>query len=403
MDVARFLLFFIGISVGVVLTQLINTRCGDGNVCFCSEQTEIISCVDSNLYRVPSFSGYVKKWVKRLNLRFNHIMDLSRLLQSDFPKLQYVDIRDNPPYLCNEIHHLLVASGLIIESHCVDETTMIIRRTTKKLTSPSNPSTSTTMKQRTKSTTNFPVTVGEEAITTEETTNIDIDISGKVQCDMTVTVSVTAICSTIITSICGLLVTLLCRKLRKGENICLPNNKFDQPRPKNSKPRITLFHDLSDRPSTSKGPIYTGPKKNVVMNSINNESYTIESATDSEEENGYEAPIPPRQASKASVRPAESTYETVKSTSVSIPMKTLPIKSTKKSPTASTLPPPPPPRRPSNPSPSAEVRPATNRGKGRGKGRGVTSISGKVNLTGPPSSNTRSKQLSKNTHYSTHM
>ena len=382
----KVVIFVLGVLLGVVLSQYSSSRCGDG-MCWCSESTKIISCVDSSLGRIPSFGSHIRKWVKRLNLRFNFIIDLSRLLHSEFPKLQIVDVRNNPPYLCNEIHHVLVAKGLIIESDCPGETTMVIRTvrtspvssTTPRGLPPKPTETPTTRspitpRASTKGHIDWTIQMEETTAENEDfegTTEVmkKLDVTGKITCDMSFQVSIAAVASSIVTSILSFFVHYFCKRCRRSTDNVNISNKFSQPRPRGSTPRIQLFQDLS-QPSSSSSPIYTGKQ-----NFVNNDNYEIDSATDSDREGHYEAPI------------------NIAKRTPSAP------------PSPPSCPPPPPPPQPK----ASSVGGASAKVKGRGKGRGISTVSSPVN--DPPANNTRSRQLKtgrpnaiyKNTVYTSHM
>ena len=280
---SKCVILLLGIAIGFAIAQLRNEKCGDGRICWCSQSTQIISCVDSRLMNVPSFSSRIRNWVRRLNLRFNHIIDLNALLRQDFPKLIYVDVRDNQEYLCNEVHDMLIARGTIIESHCSHETTMIIhsihpKSTTLKLTS--KPMQFTTPKPE------------NDLKQDEKKESIGVDVSGRVECDMTFALSFTAVGTSIATSIIGFIVNHLCKKYRK-KTIKINKKltaRFNEPRPSVSRP-LELFKDLSDQ----KNKIYKGP---LSPESFINSSYSSNPDIEAEEQI-YEIPIPTRSAPSA--------------------------------------------------------------------------------------------------------
>ena len=400
------LVLLLGLALGFSLAQIRNEKCGDGRICICSETTRIISCVDSNLFNLPSFSTRIRSWVKRINLRFNFIVDLSRLLHQDFPKLEYVDVRNNEHYACNEIHHMLVSKGLVIDSHCPEEETTIIIRTTplpirSKSTQKPTPRPTTKATTRGIQMTTFDAGQGSgestelyEEDTTDQTTsqtNIDvsgnIDVTGRVQCDMSFTVSITAISSSFVTSIIGVVIHYLCKRLRnKSENFNRQRRQrsFDEPRPSVSNP-VHLFDDLSQR----RGPIYTGT---LTPQSFANANYSMNS--DSEEQ-VYEIPIPPG-APEQPVRPSAplAPPPPPPSNRGKAPL------SGRVQPTKSSAKKQPPPRPSSAPGSLSSAR-------GKGRGRGVRSIPKTVPSVSitiddkPPARNTRSQ--TKNTTFTTHM
>ena len=354
------------VLIGLVSSQM-SSKCGDGNACFCSQSTNIITCVDSDLVKVPSFSNYVRQWVKRLNLRFNYIVDLGKVLNQEFPKLEIIDVRNNDAYICGDIHELILKKGIIVESNCNEKT-----ETVEVVTPPIS---------------TLPEKEPEEELTTESTTinvTTTIDVTGKIgcECNFKFAISLSAVISTIITSIIGFLARLIYKKFRHRFNLPNIDTNFDAERPPNSRPRIQLFTDLSQHPSTSTGrrSIYIGPPRPDLT--IQNPSYKIDT---SDEDSTYEVPIPqkPRRKSSASSIPPTS-------------------------------PPPPPPSssikhktnisRPGNSPPTAPLpdRPgsvSTSSPRGRARGRGKCSVS--KNVDDSPAKNTRSQ--SKQTIYTSHM
>ena len=412
MEVNRFVVLLIGISI--------NIKCSDGK-CWCSESTKIASCIDSGLSRVPSFSNYVRRWVKVLNLRFNSLIDLSRLLSSEYPKLTYVDVRDNPNYLCNDVHRLLVGKGLIIESHCPDETTVSMPRITRMLTSttesPSPPKTD----ERRETTAAIDYEMTTESEEEDGTIQGRLNVTGKLQCEcecyVSLTVSITAMVTTVILSVAGFAFKILWKKYCKSRNI---DSRFGKPAPKSYKPRVRLFDDISrSKPSVSK-PIYTGPLRPCDI-------FSVETSTDEEannEEAGYEVPIPTRRApplpparvssassaksSLNSARPSTSQNPPRPSTSTSTsqvviekPQSSTSAKSEPSTSAPKVTPPPPPKTSPPKRQNSGSGSQKRGKGRGRGRGRGIYTVSAIVHQ-GPPASNTRSSQNKLKT-FTTHM
>ena len=419
MEVNKLVVLLIGVFLGHALSQMRNNRCGDGNKCFCSESTKIISCVDSRLVKVPAFSSYVKTWVKRLNLRFNSLLDLSSLLQNAYPRLEFVDVRDNPKYLCNDIHYLLLAKGLIIESHCdSQETTIIITRPTKttRYTSKSPPTTPPPTDSECvceSSSTQQTFIDCDEMTTEKEKTNIigDLNVKGNFQCEcnISMTVSITAITTTLLTSIAGFIGRYLWKKFKRSRRQANMNNRFDQPGPSNYKPRIELFKDMS----SVSNPIYSGPLRPSDL-------YSVDSSEEEDgqfEEPAYEIPMPRTRpphipsapaASRETTPTVRSTQPTTSTTPPPPPPNTTQTlkKSTTIPPKRSSTMPPPVPANPPRPGRSMSAPSVGLRGRGRGRGRAIskiTTVSGVVD-EGPPARNTRSNtKNSKNTTFTTHM
>ena len=372
---SKFVMLVLGIMIGVG-SQLRNSRCGDGNKCWCSESTKIVSCVDSNLMKMPSFSTYIKSWVRRLNLRFNSIVDLAELLRSDFPRLDYVDVRNNAEYQCGDIHNILVGKGLIIDSDCSgEEVTFLLSRTKK--TSSISPKTSTTPKTP-PPTSPLTTVLKSNELTTEQKMDVNVTGDFKCYCDISLTVSITAIASTLITTLVGFLINYLRQhyNMKKSAKI---SRRFNAPRPSNYKPRINLFDDLS----SIRNPVYTG--------SLRPKDIFPPTTSDEEEpsEGIYEIPLPSRRAPP--VVPSAPTPSTSSATVYTQ--------------RPSTAPPAPPVSSPKPTSTRPYSAPVTTnqRGRPRGRGRGITSINvSHIHTEGPPARNTRSSTKNKST-FTSHM
>ena len=406
----KFLLFLFGIVLGVVFSQL-STKCGDGNVCFCSQSSKTVTCVDVNIMRVPTFSTYVRQWVKRLNLRFNGITDLGRILNEDFPRLELIDVRNNDNYLCGDIHRLILTRGIIIESHCPSE---------EQLTIPAFHST-TSMTPTTRSTTTptpTPVdtTEGNEESNPEVTTGVTttersgkkitsfnvtatFDLGGKIgcecECNISFAVSISALVSSTFTTILGICIHYLCKRLRQKYNLPQLNvtARFDQERPRNVRPAVTLFDDISQRPSTSgtakKKPIYTGPPRPDI--SVINPNYSIESSSDEDDGSGhYEVPIYqqntiPKQPRNVLLHP---TVPPPPPPPPSRGLLTLPRRSNSDIPQPGSQQRPVIPNRPGSAPSTSSTR---GRARGRGKAAKKPSDTTYVNVD-PPARNTRSQR-----------
>ena len=397
----RFFSFILGLFVGIIYAQ-ITGKCGD-NACLCSQSSQIISCVDAGLTKVPAFSNFVRQWVRRINLRFNSIVDLARLLNQNFPKLEVVDIRNNDNYICGDIHNLIKEKGIIIESDCKAVTIPSSKATSPEtsVSEPSNmPSTQVIY------TTQGP---GKGKIT-EVNVTAKIDVSSKVgcecKCNCQLAISFSAMVSSAVTSILAIIGHFIFKKIRSRffdiPQVC---RCFNAPRPASSRPRIELFTDLSQqRPSTSsrQQPIYKGPPRPDLY--VNNESYQIESSdsdNDNDSSHTYEVPLPSQGA------PVPARMKTPPSQPPPPPPPPMCRKNSGKGKSStSTAPPQRPSYTPVRPAsaPGSVSSTVSSRGRGRGRGRLPTKeVIGTVSasVSDPPAKNTRSSR--KQTVFTSHM
>ena len=382
------LLVFFMLWIPVDSEFQISSRCGEGNACLCSPNVKIVSCVSARLTSVPSLSHSVRQWVSRMNLRFNNIHDLAKLLDDDFPKLQMIDVRDNSLYICGDIHELLLSKGLIIQADC-------------------NSKLATT----TSSSTVIATTTACVNTTIKGRLQTNVNITGKVDCKCDIAISISAVISSTISVLGTFLMKRIMKKLwkkiqdwRNSRNIV--DRRFDTGR---RLPGRQLFNDTS-MPSTS---MYGG-RQHI---------YEAPVTSDSDDDQ-YLRPIPsiPVPSRPVPSRPVPSRPVP----SIPLPTKQIPVSRSKFSPkrsstsstsvstqtsvsnvstTATT--------RLANKlslTPSSDIRSVSSRGRGRGRGRKTDSNTtldielSDIHIVSGPAANTRSQNLQdRNIETVTHM